>query len=130
MAAYLNSLKSHEKIDFSKKDTIFYSLTKEGNAIVADGSHEVKLLKLIDQFGKLQIKDVASHLGADGKVGQARAFKNGWIVKTPENELKVSDKIADVSQVKDQTKEQLEKIKNNELSGISDNCLLYTSRCV
>ncbi|QEU58128.1 Frs2 [Kluyveromyces lactis] len=120
MAAYLNSLKSHEKIDFSKKDTIFYSLTKEGNAIVADGSHEVKLLKLIDQFGKLQIKDVASHLGPDGKVGQARAFKNGWIVKTPENELKVSDKVADVSQVKDQTKEQLEKIKNNELSGISD----------
>ncbi|BAO41592.1 Phenylalanyl-tRNA synthetase, beta subunit, cytoplasmic [Kluyveromyces marxianus] len=120
MASYLNSLKSHDKIDFSKQDTIFYTLTKEAEDIVANGSHEVKLLQLIDKFGQLKIKDVSTHMGADGKVGQARAFKNGWIVKTPENELKVSDKVSDVAQVKDQTKEQLEKIKKNDLAGISD----------
>lgn len=119
MASYLNSLKSHEKIDFSKQDTIFYTLTSEAEEIIANGSHEVKLLKLIEQFGKLEIKDVSSHLGADGKVGQARAFKNGWIVKTPNNELKLSDAVSDITQVKDQTKDQLIKIRANDIESIS-----------
>lgn len=120
MASYLNSLKSHEKIDFNKQDTIFYDLTKEGEDIVTNGSHEVKLLSLISEFGKLEIKEVATRMGADGKLGQARAFKNGWIVKTPENELKLSDKVGAVSDVRDETREQLEKIKAGKSSEVDN----------
>ena len=89
----LSSLQSHSKLDFTKHDTILYDLTAEGKDILNNGSHEMKLLNLVNDLGKLQIKDVMSKMGANGKVGQARAFKNGWIVKNKENELEVNEKI-------------------------------------
>lgn len=119
----LNSLKAHGKLEYTKEDTVYYNLTKEGDEIVEKGSHEVKLLQLINQFGKLQIKEVMTHMGPDGKVGQARAFKNGWIVKNKENELTLSDKVGPVDEVKDETKELLLKIKSNDIAGISDKVL-------
>lgn len=114
----LNSLKAHSKLDYTKSETIYYDLTNEGQDIVKNGSHEIKLVELINKLGKLQIKDVMAQLGPqNGKVGQARAFKNGWIKKTPENELVLSEKIAagsgDVScQLTDETKDQLIAIQN------------------
>lgn len=89
----LNSLKAHEKLDFKRYDSILYTATDEGKEIAAHGSHEMKLLQLINEVGKLQIKDVPTKLGSNGKVGQARAFKNGWISKTKENELEPSEKV-------------------------------------
>lgn len=89
----LNSLKAHGKLEFTRHDTMLYSATPEGQDIIDHGSHEMKLLQLINQLGKLQIKDVAAKLGSNGKVGQARAFKNGWIVKTKANELEASEKV-------------------------------------
>ncbi|KAK5773733.1 phenylalanine--tRNA ligase subunit alpha PWA37_005020 [Arxiozyma heterogenica] len=114
----LNSLKAHSKLDYTKSETIYYDLTNEGKDIVKNGSHEVKLVELINKLGKLQIKDVMTQLGPqNGKVGQARAFKNGWIKKTPENELVLSEKIASgnediTSQLTDETKDQLIAIQN------------------
>ncbi|GAV54826.1 hypothetical protein ZYGR_0AS01490 [Zygosaccharomyces rouxii] len=89
----LNSLKAHGKLDFKRYDSILYTATDEGKEIVTHGSHEMKLLQLVNELGKLQIKDVPTKLGSNGKVGQARAFKNGWIVKTKENELEPSEKV-------------------------------------
>lgn len=105
----LNSLKAHNKLDYTKTETIHYDLTKEGHDIVNNGSHEVKLVELIAKLGNLAIKDVMTQLGPqNGKVGQARAFKNGWIKKTPDNTLQLSDKINPVEQpLTDETKDQL-----------------------
>lgn len=104
----LNSLKAHSKLTYTKSDTIHYDLSKEGQDIIDNGSHEIKLVELINKLGKLQIKDVMTQLGPqNGKVGQARAFKNGWIKKTPENELTLSDKVNLEEQLVDETKEQL-----------------------
>lgn len=119
----LNSLKAHSKLEYTKEDKLFYTLTKEGNEIIENGSHEVKLLQLINKFGKLQIKDVMTHMGPDSKMGQARAFKNGWIVKNKDNELSLSDKISSVDEVSDETKELLLKIQKDDLAGISDKVL-------
>ncbi|AET37685.1 phenylalanine--tRNA ligase subunit alpha Ecym_1459 [Eremothecium cymbalariae DBVPG len=119
----LNSLKAHGKLEYTKHDTIYYTLTDEANDILHNGSHEVKLLHLVNQLGKLEIKDVVSHLGPNGKVGQARAFKNGWIIKTKDNELTVSEKVGDINEVQDETREFLLKIDSRDLSGINDKVL-------
>lgn len=110
----LNSLKAQRKLTYTKHDTMLYDLSDEGKDIMTNGSHEMKLVQLINDMGKLQIKDVMSKLGANGKVGQARAFKNGWIVKTTENELELSEKAKDPSQIEDETKTLLEKITKGE----------------
>ncbi|EDO15344.1 hypothetical protein Kpol_1011p16 [Vanderwaltozyma polyspora DSM 70294] len=110
----LNSLKAHGKLLYTKNDKMLYELTSEGQEILNNGSHEMKLVQLITDLGKLQIKDVNAKLGPNGKVGQARAFKNGWIVKTKENELELSEKCKDPSQLQDETKLLLQKIVNNE----------------
>ncbi len=54
----LNSLKAHSKLVYTKSDTIHYDLTKEGQDIIDNGSHEIKLVELINKLGKLQIKDL------------------------------------------------------------------------
>ncbi|KAM3165371.1 Phenylalanine--tRNA ligase [Lachancea thermotolerans] len=119
----LNSLKAHGKLEYTKQDKTYYTLSKEGEEIMEKGSHEIRLLQLVDKFTKLQIKDVATHMGADGKVGQARAFKNGWISKNKDNELTVSDKISSVNDVQDETKDILVQIKNGNYEGVNDKTL-------
>lgn len=106
----LNSLKAHNKLDYSKSEILHYDLTTEGQFILDNGSYEIKLVELINELGKLQIKDVMTKLGPqNGKVGQARAFKNGWISKNKDNELEINDKIKGVNPVdlKDETKDLL-----------------------
>ena len=112
----LNSLNAHNKLEFSKVDTVTYDLTKEGAQILNEGSYEIKLVKLIQELGQLQIKDVMSKLGPQvGKVGQARAFKNGWIAKNASNELELSAKLqnTDLNELTDETQSILAQIKNN-----------------
>ena len=108
----LNSLKAHNKVEFKNIDTMHYDLSKEGQEIVDKGSHEILLVKVISELGKLQIKDVAAKLGPSGRVGQARAFKNGWIKKNDSNELELSDKVKamDINALADDTKELLGKL--------------------
>lgn len=110
----LNSLKAHAKLEFSKVDTVTYELTKEGAQILSDGSYEIKLVKLIQELGHLQLKEVMSKLGPQvGKVGQARAFKNGWIAKNDTNELELSAKLqgTDLNALVDETQTVLAQIK-------------------
>lgn len=113
----LNSLKAHSKLNYTKNDIIYHDLSSEGQDILANGSHEMKLLQLISELGKLQIKDVNAKLGSNGKVGQARAFKNGWIIKNKDNELEISDKVKGTVP-EDETKLLLAKIVQKEDSSI------------
>ncbi|QLG74896.1 hypothetical protein HG535_0H02230 [Zygotorulaspora mrakii] len=115
----LSSLNAHGKIEYTRKDSIQYDLSEEGKDILANGSHEMKLVQLIKDFGKLKIKDVNEKLGPKGKVGQARAFKNGWIVKSKENELELSDKLQGGVNPSDETKELLHKIVDKKDSEIN-----------
>ncbi|CAK7906318.1 hypothetical protein CAAN1_14S00408 [[Candida] anglica] len=78
----LTSLWAKEMIEFSKLETEQWVLTKEAEEIVAAGSHEFRLLEeVLKSLDGLKISDVNSKLGQVGKLGQGKAFKNGWIAK-------------------------------------------------
>lgn len=119
----LDSLKAHGKLIYTKKDTIYYNLTDEGKNILDNGSYEIRLIQLISRVGKLQIKDVMTHMGSHGKIGQSNAFKNGWIKKSLENELTLNEKIGDISLLNDKTRELLMKIEKKDFSQIDEKIL-------
>ena len=115
----LNSLKAHSKLNYTKHDTILYDLSTEGQDILNNGSHEMKLLKLIKEVGNLKISDVNAKLGKDGKLGQARAFKNGWIKKNENNELEVNEK--GKNDVEDTTQVELKAIVEGKADSLDKN---------
>ena len=58
-------------------------LTDEGAGILKDGSHEAKVYDAVCKvLGGLKISDLPKVVGsATAKVGQGKAFKEGWIKK-------------------------------------------------
>lgn len=78
----LTSLWAKEMINFTKLETEKWVLTEEAREIVAHGSHEFRLLQeVMRSLEGLKIADVNAKLGSVGKLGQGKAFKNGWIAK-------------------------------------------------
>lgn len=75
------SLKAKSMVDFKQIEQEVWSLTAEGADIVANGSYEMRLYILVRELENLKISEVVDKLGASGKLGQQRAFKNGWVKK-------------------------------------------------
>lgn len=106
--AALNSLLARSMITYKTKETEIYNLTEEADDIVANGSHEYRLLnKVLESLEGLKIADIDSVMGKNGKVAQGRAFKNGWISKEGD---KLVAKVETSSSVNDTTTEQLKEI--------------------
>jgi len=60
----------------------FYTLTKEGDSIVADGSQEVLVLKALNEAGKLSVADLQAKVGKNvAKIGMGNCMKAKWIKK-------------------------------------------------
>lgn len=103
----LTSLWSKELINFSKIEIEKWDLTHEAQEFLSKGSHEMRLLQeVISSMDGLKISDVNSKLGSVGKLGQGKAFKNGWIAKDGDKLIK---KIDDTP--KDEAVEQLKTIQ-------------------
>lgn len=78
----LTSLWAKEMISFDKIETDKWILTKEAEEFLKVGSHEFRVLnEVMKSMDGLKIADVNSTLGNAGKLGQGKAFKNGWIAK-------------------------------------------------
>ncbi|KAK7208352.1 tRNA synthetases class II core domain (F)-domain-containing protein [Myxozyma melibiosi] len=78
----LNSLAARSMVTYKPIDIEFWTLTPEAEEIVEKGSHEFRLLEEVTKSMEgLKLADVTKVLGAAGKPGQSRAFKNGWIKK-------------------------------------------------
>ncbi|KAF3918217.1 hypothetical protein ABW20_dc0108404 [Dactylellina cionopaga] len=109
LKAALDSLQSKEMIAYETRDTEYNILTAEGEQILATGSHEAKVWEVVHKLGEIRIADLAkqdefaSDPGA-AKVGQMRAFKEGWIKKHPEDKAKI---ISGVDSINDTTKQDL-----------------------
>lgn len=110
----LTSLWSKELINFSKIEIEKWDLTKEAQEFLTNGSHEMRLLEeVIKSVDGLKISDVNTKLGSVGKLGQGKAFKNGWISKSDD---KLISKVQDLP--KDSVVENLKIIK--ETGNLSD----------
>lgn len=108
--AALNSLVSRNKVTYKSIEKEHWNLTDEAKDIVQNGSHEYRLLELVLKLEHLKISEVGSQLGPNGKMGQARAFKNGWISKNGD-ELVLNDKVDKAQLPHDTTAEELKEIQ-------------------
>ncbi|ORY30220.1 tRNA synthetases class II core domain (F)-domain-containing protein [Naematelia encephala] len=81
----LDSLVSKEMVIYDQITTTSYVLTSEGEEIVREGSHEIRVWKVLPVKGQgeaIGVPDLKKLLGDETtKIGQMRAFKNKWIAK-------------------------------------------------
>lgn len=72
-------------IKYDTHEVSSHVLTPEGGQIVLEGSHEARVWSALPPKGEgkpLTPKDLKTKVGDEtAKVGQGRAFKNGWIGK-------------------------------------------------
>ena len=72
-------------IAYETHDVLSHVLTPEGSYIVLHGSHEARVWAALPEKGAgepVSPAQLKSLVGEDtAKVGQGRAFKNGWIAK-------------------------------------------------
>ncbi|KAJ7507958.1 phenylalanine-tRNA ligase [Mycena galericulata] len=93
----LNSLLSRDMVKFDMHEVVSHVLTPEGSQIAVDGSHEARVWSALPTKGQ----GTPSNRVGDGsaKVGQARAFKNGWIGKEGDGLVKLVSTIKDITQL-------------------------------
>ncbi|KAH9045563.1 phenylalanine-tRNA ligase [Lactarius pseudohatsudake] len=98
----LNSLLSREMIRYESHETISHVLSPEGAQIARQGSHEALVWTALSvkeagtPITPAQLKKIVGDEAA--KVGQGRAFKNGWIAKHGDGLVRVVSTIEDVTQ--------------------------------
>lgn len=103
----LDRLGSREMITYRQIDREEAALTPEAQGIAAEGSHEAKVFEAVRQaIDGLKIADLPGIVGKESaKVGQGKAFKEGWI-KKDKDLLK-----ATATEIRDASREQLQTIQ-------------------
>ena len=80
-------------ITYTTQEEILHVLTPEGAQVANQGSHEARVWAAVPTKGEgtpLSIKDLKAKVGDDAaKVGQGRAFKNGWVGKEGDGLVKL-----------------------------------------
>ena len=78
---------------YETNEIVVHALTPEGSQIAQEGSHEARVWSALPEKGHgtpitpVQLKKL---VGEDtAKVGQGRAFKNGWISKEGDGLVKL-----------------------------------------
>lgn len=126
----LTSLWAKEMITFDKIETDHWELTKEAQEFLTSGSHEFRVLsEVLKSLDGLKIADVNTTLGAAGKLGQGKAFKNGWIAKDGDKLVSKVDTLPEdvtVSQLKTvqstgslADKKELQELKKRKLISLT-----------
>ena len=86
----LDSLASRLMVTYETLEREETELTEEAEGIVKDGSHEAKVYDAVcKSLDGLKISELAKVVGAtSAKVGQGKAFKEGWIKKDGDRLIK------------------------------------------
>jgi phenylalanyl-tRNA synthetase alpha chain len=75
-------------------------LEPEGEEIVANGSHEIKIYNAVKEAGKLPLKDIPKIFGAEvARFGQQNAMKNRWLKKEGDNLVIAKDEVEDITKL-------------------------------
>ncbi|KAJ8698310.1 Phenylalanyl-tRNA synthetase, beta subunit, cytoplasmic [Pleurotus ostreatus] len=97
----LNSLSSRDMISYATHEVISHVPTPEGSQIVEQGSNEARVwaaLSLKGQGEPITPNQLKKAVGDEvAKVGQGRAFKNGWIAKEGDGLVKSAPEIKDIT---------------------------------
>ncbi|KAK3676782.1 Phenylalanyl-tRNA synthetase, beta subunit, cytoplasmic [Recurvomyces mirabilis] len=104
--AALDRLASRSMVEYDTKDREEVALTKEGQEIVNEGSHEFKVWDAVRQAGRLSLKD-PSLASANAKIGQGNAFKLKWVKKDGDALVSLTESVQDA------TREQLRYAEEN-----------------
>ncbi|KAL8868525.1 MAG: hypothetical protein Q9198_008150, partial [Flavoplaca austrocitrina] len=96
----LDRLGSREMITHKQIDREEANLTPEAEEIAAQGSHEAKVFEAVRQaVDGLKIADLPGVVGKESaKIGQGKAFKEGWIKKDKDLLKATTSAIHDASQ--------------------------------
>ncbi|KZT19273.1 hypothetical protein NEOLEDRAFT_1142288 [Neolentinus lepideus HHB14362 ss-1] len=99
----LNSLASRDMITYTTHETLSHVLTPEGAQIALEGSHEARVWAALPSKGEgepVSPAELKQKVGDEAaKVGQGRAFKNGWIAKEGSGLVKLALSIQDKTQL-------------------------------
>ncbi|KAL8955222.1 MAG: hypothetical protein Q9183_006740, partial [Haloplaca sp. 2 TL-2023] len=108
MKSALDRLGSREFIVSRQIDREEAVLTAEAEGMAAEGSHEAKVFEAVRQAVEgLKITDLPAIVGKESaKVGQGKAFKEGWIKKDKDLLKAAKDSIQDASREQLQTIQQ------------------------
>ncbi|EAU29724.1 phenylalanyl-tRNA synthetase alpha chain [Aspergillus terreus NIH2624] len=109
----LDRLGSRQMVEYDTKEKEVATLTKEGEEIAANGSHEAKVFEaVVAAMEGLKIGDLPGIVGKENaKVGQGNAFKKGWIKKDGAVLRANTDSIVD------ETREQLLTVQRTRTLG-------------
>ncbi|BDD64221.1 hypothetical protein MAP00_009060 [Monascus purpureus] len=109
----VDRLASRHMVEYETIDREVITLTKEGEEIVANGSHEAKVYEaVVAAIDGLKISELPGIVGKDNaKIGQGNAFKRGWIKKDKDLLRANADSIVD------ETREQLQTIQRTQTLG-------------
>ncbi|KAL8698658.1 MAG: hypothetical protein Q9224_001753 [Gallowayella concinna] len=104
----LDRLGSREMVLYRQIDREEAHLTPEAEGIAAQGSHEAKVFQAVRQAVEgLKIADLPAIVGKESaKVGQGKAFKEGWIKKDKDLLWATTENIKDASREQLQTIQQ------------------------
>jgi phenylalanyl-tRNA synthetase alpha chain len=109
----IKSLWAEDYIGAEDLAATFYSLEKEGQGILDNGSQEILVIKALVETGKLSVADLQNKVGKDvAKIGMGNCMKNKWIKKDGADlvPLKTMD------EVKDEVQESLIALKTAEFA--------------
>ncbi|KAF8314792.1 hypothetical protein DL93DRAFT_2079983 [Clavulina sp. PMI_390] len=117
----LNSLLSREMITYTTQEVFAHDLSAEGAQLAEQGSHEARVWNALPLKGEgagLTIPELKAAVGDESaKIGQGRAFKNGWIGKEGDKLVKL------VATIHDGAREELLEIKNTGTLAAGDKAL-------
>lgn len=92
--AALDRLASRSMVEYKKNDSERVNLSKEGQQICDEGSHEYKVWEAVQKAGRLSLKDPALST-PNAKLGQGNAFKLQWVKKDGDALISLKDKVVD-----------------------------------
>ncbi|KAF8974446.1 hypothetical protein BDZ97DRAFT_1911627 [Flammula alnicola] len=99
----LNSLLSREMVQYETHEVLSHVPTAEGALVLKDGSHEARVWSVLlikGQGTPMTPVQLKKEIGEEtAKVGQGRAFKNGWIGKEGDGLVKIASEIQDTTRI-------------------------------
>ncbi|KAF2090051.1 phenylalanyl-tRNA synthetase alpha chain [Saccharata proteae CBS 121410] len=127
--AALDRLASRQMVAYETSESEQVVLTKEGQMISDEGSHEWKVWDAVRKHGKVNIKELPSLVNADTKVGQGNAFRNKWIKKEGDALVPLAEEVQDATRIMLQEIDQTKSVKEAKvLADLKKRKLVTTSK--